>query len=57
MRFLTILVLCWLPSGAVAQTLGELENILRAHPSLAALGYRLDGPIDRLDLIVARFLT
>lgn len=43
MRFLTILVLCWLPSGAVAQTLGELEDILRAHPSLAALGYETEA--------------
>jgi outer membrane protein TolC len=43
MRFLTILMLCWLPSGAVAQSFSELEDILRGHPSLAALGYETEA--------------
>jgi outer membrane protein TolC len=47
MRFLTIFLLCCLPSSAVAQAFSELEGILRDHPALAVYGYETEAALER----------
>lgn len=47
MRFLTICLVCCLPSAAIAQSFGELEEILQSHPALAIHGYQAEAALER----------